>query len=99
MCVNAASDLPIGYIYEPIMTDTMDSRKKCCFDLKDDPYEQHNLAEVRKDICMNAVYLLNEWHDNMMGSMDCDIDPLWTVLKEGGPYHAKEYVNLSSQDA
>ncbi|WP_375103177.1 sulfatase [Paenibacillus sp. RS8] len=73
--------------------------KEMLFDLKDDPYEQHNLAEVRKDICMNAVYLLNEWHDNMMGSMDCDIDPLWTVLKEGGPYHAKEYVNLSSQDA
>ncbi|MNP06346.1 Choline-sulfatase [compost metagenome] len=65
------------------------------FDLKHDPYEQHNLAEVRKDVCMEAVYLLNEWHDHMMGSMDCDIDPLWTVLMEGGPYHAKEYLSSS----
>ncbi|WP_339314203.1 sulfatase [Paenibacillus sp. FSL R10-2734] len=72
--------------------------KEMLFDLKRDPYEQHNLAEARKDICMEAVYLLNEWHDNMMGSMDCDIDPLWTVLMEGGPYHAKEYVSSSSQD-
>ncbi|WP_143812087.1 sulfatase [Paenibacillus sp. VTT E-133280] len=73
--------------------------KEMLFDLKHDPYEQHNLAEVRKDICMKAVYLLNEWHDNMMSSMDCDIDPLWTVLMEGGPYHAKGYVSSSSQDA
>ncbi|MHA0858182.1 sulfatase family protein [Paenibacillus sp. CMAA1364] len=66
--------------------------KEMLFDLKNDPYEQHNLAEERRDICKEVVYLLNEWHDEMMATMDCDIDPLWTVMKEGGPIHAREYL-------
>jgi choline-sulfatase len=59
------------------------------FDLKEDPHEQFNLAAENKSVCREAVYLLNEWHDSMMKSMDYDIDPLWTVIKEGGPFHAK----------
>ena len=65
--------------------------KEMLFNLKDDPYEQHNLAEERRDICKDAVYYLNEWHDEMMSTMDFDVDPLWTVMKEGGPLHAKEF--------
>ncbi|MHA0855723.1 sulfatase [Paenibacillus sp. CMAA1364] len=65
--------------------------KEMLFNLTIDPYEQNNLADARRDICMNAVYLLNEWHDEMMLSMQEDIDPLWTVMKEGGPFHAKDY--------
>lgn len=64
------------------------------FDLENDPYEQYNLVEERSDIHMKAVYLLNEWHDDMMLSMKEDTDPLWTVMKEGGPYHAKEYKSI-----
>ena len=32
------------------------------------------------------------WHDEMMQSNaadDCDNDPLWTMIKEGGPEHAR----------
>lgn len=65
--------------------------KEMLFNLKDDPFEQNNLAEERRDICKEAVYFLNEWHDEMMATMDFDVDPLWTVMKEGGPLHAKEY--------
>lgn len=65
--------------------------KELLFNLKEDPYEQYNLANDRPDICKNAVYLLNEWHDDMMLTMNDDIDPLWTVMKEGGPLHAREY--------
>ena len=28
-----------------------------------------------------------EWHDEMMDCSDSVIDPLWTVMKEGGPFH------------
>ncbi|MGG3926978.1 sulfatase [Metabacillus fastidiosus] len=65
--------------------------KEMLFNLKEDPYERNNLAEERPDICREAVYSLNEWHDEMMHTMDFDVDPLWTVMKEGGPFHAKEY--------
>lgn len=59
------------------------------FNLENDPYEQHNLAMQRRDICQEAVYYLNEWHDEMMKSMPYDVDPMWTVIREGGPYHAQ----------
>ncbi|MRH43291.1 sulfatase-like hydrolase/transferase [Aquibacillus halophilus] len=65
--------------------------KEMLFNIKEDPHEQRNLAENRRDICKDAVYYLNEWHDEMMSTMDFDVDPLWTVMKEGGPLHAKEF--------
>jgi choline-sulfatase len=69
--------------------------KEMLFNIKEDIYEQHDLASERKDLCMEAVYYLNEWHDKMMDTMEYDVDPLWTVMKEGGPFHAnghlKEY--------
>jgi choline-sulfatase len=66
--------------------------KEMLFHLAEDPHEQHNLAKDRPDLCREAVYLLNEWHDNMMATMPHDVDPLWTVIKEGGPYHAKGFL-------
>ncbi len=64
------------------------------FNIKNDPYEQNNLAEERPDICKEAVYLLNQWHDEMMKTMErpYDTDPLWTVMKEGGPLHARGHL-------
>jgi choline-sulfatase len=66
--------------------------KEMLFNLKEDPYEQHNLAQAERSLCKDAVYYLNEWHDEMMNSMAFDNDPLWTVMKEGGPYHAKGHL-------
>ncbi|MCZ8515347.1 sulfatase [Paenibacillus filicis] len=63
--------------------------KEMLFNLSDDPHEQINLAQTQPELCQKAVYYLNEWHDAMMESMTFDIDPMWTVIKEGGPYHAK----------
>ncbi len=62
------------------------------FNLAEDPYEQHNLAAERKDVCREAVYRLMEWHDGMMASMPYAVDPLWTVMREGGPYHARGHL-------
>lgn len=59
------------------------------FDVKNDPHQQRNLAQAHPEVCREAVYHLNEWHDEMMKSMPHDVDPLWTVIKEGGPYHAR----------
>ncbi|MTI58970.1 MAG: sulfatase [Firmicutes bacterium] len=64
------------------------------FNIEEDPYEQNNLANERTDVCKEAVYLLNQWHDDMMKTMGkpYDADPLWTVIKEGGPFHAKGHL-------
>ncbi|MFD0958462.1 sulfatase family protein [Paenibacillus chungangensis] len=66
--------------------------KEMLFNLVDDYHQQHNLANERPELCREAVYYLNEWHDEMMSTMEHDIDPLWTVMKEGGPYHAKGHL-------
>ena len=47
------------------------------------------MAPANPEVCREAVYRLNQWHDGMMRSMPAYDDPLQRVLKEGGPYHAK----------
>ena len=61
------------------------------FNVEDDFHQQNNVAEENPDVCKDADSKLQEWHDDMMQSMPqpYDTDPLWTVMEEGGPYHAK----------
>ncbi|MFD1900486.1 sulfatase [Enterococcus termitis] len=66
--------------------------KDMLFDLENDPHECNNLAQEHPEIVREAVYRLNNWHDDMMKSMDYDVDPLWTVMLEGGPHHAKGHL-------
>jgi arylsulfatase A-like enzyme len=66
--------------------------KEMLFNLKDDPREENNVADQYKEICMEATYYLHEWHDEMMFKSKDNVDPLWTVMKEGGPYHAKGFL-------
>ncbi|WP_413240624.1 sulfatase [Paenibacillus sp. 1P07SE] len=66
--------------------------KEMLFHVKDDPHEQFDVALERRELCQEAVYYLNEWHDEMMSTMPFDTDPLWTVMKEGGPFHAKGHL-------
>lgn len=59
------------------------------FDIEKDPHMQHNLASEKPEIVREAVYRLAGWHDEQMQNMDTDVDPMWTVIREGGPQHAK----------
>jgi choline-sulfatase len=63
--------------------------REMLFNLEEDPHEQRNRAEEFPDVCREASARLLEWHDEMMMTSISDTDPLWTVLREGGPYHAR----------
>jgi arylsulfatase A-like enzyme len=65
--------------------------KEMLFNVETDPHEQRNLASERTDLCREGLAYLNDWHDDMMLTMPagCAVDPLWTVMREGGPYHAR----------
>lgn len=65
--------------------------KEMLFNVVEDPHEQKNLAGERPDICREAVYRLSQWHDEMMLTMPQGhtVDPLWTVMAEGGPFHVR----------
>jgi choline-sulfatase len=59
------------------------------FDLRNDPHEQHDLAGARPDLTQRAMALLADWEHEMMLSSRRDVDPLMTVLREGGPFHTR----------
>jgi len=63
------------------------------FDLNADPFEQHDLAEARPDVMKEAAWRYTHWHDSQMKKMteyaSDSLDPLWTVMREGGPAHAQ----------
>ncbi|MFW6278651.1 MAG: sulfatase [Bacillota bacterium] len=70
------------------------------FNIEEDPHETNNLAEKRPEICQEAAHRYLDWHDEMMATMPYKTrkDPLWTVLEEGGPTHARgelpEYIEF-----
>jgi len=61
-------------------------------DLESDPHEQNNLAGEKPELCQEGLWRLSRWHDAQMQKMartSSDVvDPLWTVIREGGPFHA-----------
>ena len=63
--------------------------KEMLFDLESDYFEQHDLAQSRPDLCGIACRFLTDWMQDMMMTSRYQIDPMWTVIREGGPFHAK----------
>jgi arylsulfatase A-like enzyme len=60
------------------------------FDLVQDPHEQHDLSEERPDLLEKGMALLADWQHEMMVSSRHGVDPMMTVLREGGPFHTRE---------
>ncbi len=62
------------------------------YNVEDDPHEQHDLAQERPEVCAEAARLLGEWHTDMMSTVPDGVDPLQTVLREGGPFQARGHL-------
>lgn len=60
------------------------------FDLANDPHEQNDVASKHPEVLRDGAWRLAKWHDEQMQKMakhSSDVvDPLWTVIHEGGPY-------------
>lgn len=59
------------------------------FNLTVDPHEQHDLAAKEPDLVDKALRLLSDWHHEMMVTATTDVDPMMTVLREGGAFHTR----------
>lgn len=62
------------------------------YDLEADPHEQNNVADQHPELCREAAWRLARWHDQQMQKMTLNasdsVDPLWSVMRDGGPMHA-----------
>ena len=58
------------------------------FNIENDPYEQFDLKEAHPEICAFGAKIILDWQEEMMKSSESQVDPMWTVMHEGGPFHA-----------
>ncbi len=58
------------------------------FNIENDPHEQHDVKADHPEICAQGAKIILEWHDAQMRRNPSGIDPMLTVLAEGGPFHA-----------
>ncbi|MHC4982069.1 MAG: sulfatase [Planctomycetota bacterium] len=63
--------------------------ERMLFNVARDPHELDNLAESQPALADHGDALLAEWTADMMRTSDYDVDPLWTVMREGGPFHTR----------
>ncbi len=61
------------------------------YDLNTDPHELDNVADQHPAVLREAAWRLSHWHDEQMFKMtqyaSDSVDPMWTVMREGGPFH------------
>lgn len=64
------------------------------FNLAEDPHEECDLAPERPDLCREGAARLSAWHDQMMATQPegYTVDPMRTVLAEGGPFHTRGHL-------
>jgi arylsulfatase A-like enzyme len=70
-------------------TGMKDFRPVMAFNLEEDPHETNDLAEERPDIADHGLALLERWHAEMMATSRSTVDPMRTVMAEGGPFHTR----------
>jgi len=59
------------------------------FHIAHDPHELIDLAASRPDKVQEGLAILGDWHSERMCKSAHGVDPMWTVLREGGPYHVR----------
>jgi arylsulfatase A-like enzyme len=59
------------------------------FNLTQDPYEQHDLTDEKPEIADKALALLAQWQRKQMIRSNYDVDPLMTVMREGGSFYTR----------
>ncbi len=59
------------------------------FDLVDDPHEERNLANDEPALVQAALAKLENWQSENLRHHPTGVDPMWTVMREGGPWHVR----------
>ncbi len=63
--------------------------ERMLFNVAEDPHERNDLADSQPALADRGDALLAQWTADMMRTSDHAEDPLWTAMREGGPFHAR----------
>ncbi len=63
--------------------------REMLFNIKEDPHQTKNLLKEKREIADKGARLILDWEYEMMANSTSDTDPMWTVMKEGGPLHSR----------
>lgn len=66
-----------------------DFRPVMLFNVEEDPHETLDLADSRPEVVNEGLAILERWHAEMMAKSPRNVDPMWTVIREGGPLHTR----------
>ncbi|HWB53525.1 MAG TPA: sulfatase [Tepidisphaeraceae bacterium] len=61
------------------------------YDIQKDPHLQHDLADSQPELRKRGLSIIDKWHEEMMRTATHPVDPMDTVLKEGGPFHIRGF--------
>jgi hypothetical protein len=62
------------------------------FNLNDDHHLQTDLARQKPEMVDRAMSLLESWYTQQMMTSKTNVDPLMTVIREGGPFYTRGYL-------
>ncbi len=62
------------------------------FNLNQDHHLQNDLAQQQPAVMDRAMSLLESWYTQQMMTSTTNVDPLMTVLREGGPFYTRGYL-------
>ena len=67
------------------------------FNVKEDPHQLHNIVKERPDLAAQGAKIILDWVDSNMKVSIYDTDPMWTVMREGGPEHSRGEIGAYAQ--
>lgn len=59
------------------------------YNISEDPHQLRNLASERSELCAVGARYILDWVDDNLAKSPYPVDPLQTVLHEGGPLHCR----------
>lgn len=67
------------------------------FDLSADVHQQNNIASEKTELLNQGARIIFNWQNKYMEKSPYTVDPIWTVMKEGGPQHARGMLEQYAQ--
>ena len=66
--------------------------REMLFNVKEDPHEQRDVKALHPEVCAQGAKLILDWQEEQMLKSPSPVDPMYTVLHEGGPYHTRGHL-------